>query len=454
MAPPPTSVLHASLTLPPPTITHASGHYLHPSPGPPILDASGGAAVSCIGHSHPRIHTAISAQLDSCEYAFAPHFSTPAYERLASFLCSSTNGAMKKVFVTGSGAEAVEAAVKMARQYFVEKGEGGTRTRFIARQRSYHGNTLGALDVSGHAARRAIYEPLLSGKTSHVSPCYPYREKRVAETDEAYVDRLAQELDDEFHRVGADTVCAVILETMAGLTLGAVAPLQGYLAKMKEVCERHGALFVLDEVFAGMGRTGYLHAWQAEGVTPDLMTVAKGLGGGYVPIGALMVSPKVVEVLGRGSGAFVHFQTYHGHPVACAAAYEVQQVIKDEGLVENCRVMGEYLGERLRARLGGHPNVGDIRGRGLAWALELVKDKTTKEPFPVAQKVAPTIHAAGLQKFEIAVLPGGGVVDGVNGDLIVLAPAYNVTREDVDLIVQRTAKAIEHVLGGAPTAKI
>ncbi|KAF9735873.1 hypothetical protein PMIN02_011660 [Paraphaeosphaeria minitans] len=450
----PSSVLHASLSIEPPKIVRAEGHYLYTFTGTAIYDASDGAAVSCIGHNHPRVRRAMSQQLDAVEYCFAPHFTTPVYEKLAKFLVDSTNGQLPKVFVTGSGSETVEATIKMARQYCVEKGEP-ERKRFIARERSYHGNTMGALDVSGHKARRAIYEPLLSGSTSHVSPCYPYRDLRAGESTPAYVERLAQELEDEFQRLGPRTVCGVVFETMAGLTLGAVAPVPGYLARMKEVCERHGALFILDEVFAGMGRMGTLHAWEQEGVVPDLQTVAKGLGGGYMPIGALMVGEKVVYVLDRGSKAFMHFQTYHGHPVACAAAYEVQQVIRDEGLVENCRKMGEYLGERLRARLGAHPNVGDIRGRGLAWAIELVKDRQTKEPFPVKQKVAPTIHAAGLQKFEIALLPGGGVVDGANGDLIVLAPAYDINHEEVDLVVQRASKAIEYVLGPATsTAKL
>lgn len=412
-------------------------------------------------------------QLNTVEYTFSPHFTTAAYERLAAYLVASTGGEMQRVFVTGSGSEAIEACLKMARQYFTELPvPEPQRVRFIARDRSYHGNTLGSLGVSGHRARRAIYEPLLSDNVSFVSPCYPYRDMRDGETNEAYVARLAQELEDEFQRVGPGTVCGVLFETMAGLTLGAVAPVPGYLKAMKEVCDRHGALFILDEVLAGMGRTGTLHAWEQEDVVPDLQTVAKGLGAGYAPIGALLVSKKVVDVLTGGTKAFMHFQTYHGHPVACAAAYEVQQVIKDEGLVENCKKMGERLGERLRWRLGGHENVGNIRGRGLVWAVclallslltpsiidaselltdlwqvELVEDKATKRPFAVQKKIAPTIHAAGLQKFEIAVLPGGGVVDGINGDLVVLAPAYTIDENDVETIVERTAKAIEYVLG-------
>lgn len=303
----PSSVLHASLSIEPPRIVSAQGHYLHTSTGIAIFDASGGAAVSCIGHNHPRVKHAMQQQLDAVEYCFAPHFTTDAYEKLARFLVESTNGKLKKVFVTGSGSEAVEATIKMARQYYVEKGEP-ERTRFIARDRSYHGNTFGALDVSGHRARRTIYEPLLCGNTSHVSPCYPYRDLKDGETTLQYVERLGQELEDEFLHVGPEKVCGVVFETMAGLTLGAVAPVPGYLKKMKEVCEKHGALFILDEVFAGMGRTGTLHAWEQEDVTPDLQTVAKGLGAGYAPIGALMVGEKVVDALDKGTKAFVHFQ--------------------------------------------------------------------------------------------------------------------------------------------------
>lgn len=311
----PSSVLHASLAIQPPNIVRADGNHFHTSTGTTIFDASGGAAVSCIGHNNARVKRAMQRQLDNVEYCFAPHFTTDAYERLAKFLVDSTDGQLTKVFVTGSGSEAIEACVKMARQYCVEKGEG-QRTRFIARDRSYHGNTLGSLDVSGHKARRTIYEPMLAHNTSHVSPCYPYRDLLAGETIKEYVARLVQELEDEFQKVGPETVCGVIFETMAGLTLGAVAPVPGYLKAMKQVCERHGALFILDEVFAGMGRTGSLHAWQQEDVVPDLQTVAKALGAGYAPIGALLVGSRVVDVLAKGTKAFVHFQVgfeFHAH---------------------------------------------------------------------------------------------------------------------------------------------
>lgn len=260
--------------------------------------------------------------------------------------------------------------MKLARQYFTELPEPQlNRTRFIGRKQSYHGNTLGSLSIGYHQARRAIYEPLLSQNTSQVSNCYPYRDQKNGESVEQYVARLAQELENEFQKLGPETVCGFIAETMSGTSLGFVPPAPGYLKAMKEVCQRHGALFILDEVMVGMGRTGTLHAWQQEDVFPDLQTVAKGLGAGYVPIGALLVGQKVAQTLLKGTGAFQHSQTYQGHPVACAAAFEVQQIIKEEKLLENVVEMGEYLGKKLKERVGIHKNVGNIRGRGLAWGV-------------------------------------------------------------------------------------
>ena len=363
-----TQVLHANLGTSPPKIVGANGHYLRTADGVEIFDASGGAAVACIGHNNPRVKKAIKDQLDSVAYCFSPWFTTSAYEKLATFLTDSTDGHMEKVFVCGSGSEAVEAAIKMARQYYVERGEP-QRVHFIARDRSYHGNTIGSLSLSGHKARRTIYEPVLATNYSHVSPCYPYRGSKQGETEDQYTKRLVQELEDEFQRVGPNKVCAFVAETVAGLTLGGVLPTPGYLKAMKDVCDRHGALFILDEVLAGMGRTGTLHAWEQEGVKPDLQTVAKGLGAGYEAIGALLISKKVVDVLSKGTKAFVHFQTYHGHPLSCAAAYEVQQVIQDDNLVANCREVGEYLGKILKERLSSHKNVGNIRGRGMLWGV-------------------------------------------------------------------------------------
>ncbi|KAL5343261.1 pyridoxal phosphate-dependent transferase [Aspergillus crustosus] len=441
------SVLYSKIDSRPPEIVRSEGNYLETSDGRKIFDASGGAAVACLGHNDPRVKEAIIAQLDKTAYVYSPFFTVPAAEEIATFLTESTNGAMSKVFIVSSGTEAIEAALKLARQYFTELAEPQwQRTRFIARRQSYHGNTLGSLAAGGHKGRRAIYEPILAQNTSHVSPCYPYRDKREGETDEGYVARLAEELDSEFQRVGPDTVCAFVAETMSGTTLGCVPAVPGYFKAMKEVCDRHGALLVLDEVMSGMGRTGTFHAWEQEGVVPDLQTIAKGLGAGYAPVGALLVGTRVVEALSQGTGSFTHSQTYQGHPIACATACAVQKIILEENLLENVREQGEYLGRLLKERLGGHKNVGDVRGRGLFWALEFVKDKATKEPFPVSDGVAPKVHLTGLQKEHcISVIPGVGVADGKNGDIVQIAPAYNISRAEIEQIVERVEGVVNAV---------
>ncbi|KAL4795805.1 pyridoxal phosphate-dependent transferase [Aspergillus venezuelensis] len=443
------SVLHTKLDTTPPSITHSSGHYLYTSDGREIFDASGGAAVACLGHNDPRIKKAVTEQLDKTAYVYSPFFTVPAAEEIASFLTESTGGKMSRVFIVSSGTEAIEASLKMARQYFTELPEPQMqRTKFIARRQSYHGNTLGSLAVGGHKARRAIYEPILSQNTSHVSPCYPYRDMKEGESEEGYVARLAQELEDEFQRLGPETVCAFVAETMSGTTLGCVPAVPGYLKAIQSTCQKHGALLILDEVMSGMGRTGTLHAWEQEGVVPDLQTVAKGLGGGYAPIGALLVNERVVDVLSKGSRSFVHSQTYQGHPVACATAVAVQNVVREENLLANVKVQGEYLGKLLTEKLAGHKHVGDVRGRGLFWALEFVKNKEIKESFPVSEGIAQKVHLTGLKKEHgISVIPGVGVADGENGDIIQIAPAYNVSKEEIELIVEKVVGVVTAVFG-------
>ncbi|PLN76815.1 putative aminobutyrate aminotransferase [Aspergillus taichungensis] len=443
-----TAILHAKLDTVPPTIVNSRGIHLITEDGREIVDASTGAAVACIGHNNARVNAAIMSQLNSFAYIYSPFFTSKISEKLAKALSDSTQNQMAKAFIVSSGTEAIEAALKMARQYFLELPEPQTeRTHFIARRQSYHGNTLGSLSVGGHFGRRAPYKPLLMGNVSHVSPCYAYRGKKPGESDEDFVARLAQELEDEFQAVGPNTVCAFVAETVSGTTLGCVPPVPGYFKAMREVCNRHGALLVMDEVMSGMGRCGTLHAWEQEGVVPDLQTVAKGLGGGYAPIGALLVNKRVIDALEKGSGAFVHSQTYQGHPVACAAAYEVQQIMQEENLLKNVRELGPYMGKLLQDKLGDHPHVGDIRGRGFFWGLEFVKDKATKEPFPVEQRVAPTVFKTGLADHSISFIPGSGVADGKNGDIIQIAPPYNASRADIEMIAERTAQVVRQVLG-------
>ncbi|KAL3607416.1 hypothetical protein FPOAC2_02400 [Fusarium poae] len=443
------STLHAKINSPPPRIVKSEGSWLQTNTGHRILDASSGAAVVSIGHNDSRVKAAITAQLDQVAYCYNPFFTTEAAEKISGFLTDSTNGQMSKVFVVSSGTEAVEAALKIARQYFTElPTPQPNRTKFIARKQSYHGNTLGSLAVGGHKARRGVYEPVLATNVSHVSPCYPYREMKQGETEEQYVERLAKELDDEFKRVGPDTVCAFIAETVSGTSLGCATPVPGYFKAMREVCDRHGALLIMDEVMSGMGRTGTLHAWEQEDVVPDLQTVAKGLGAGYMPVGALLVGNKVADALEKGSGAFSHSQTYQGHPVACAAAYAVQTVMKEDNMLQNVQEIGRILGEKLKERLSSHKNVGDIRGRGLFWGLEFVRDKNTKEPFPLGDQIAGKLHKTGLDADHgISLIPATGNIDGMRGDMVIISPSFTITEEEVDMIVDRVEKVVTSVLG-------
>ncbi|KAL2443992.1 Aminotransferase [Exophiala dermatitidis] len=440
------AVLYARLADPPPTIVNSEGCFLTTSDGREILDSTAGAAVVSVGHNNPRVKEAIVRQLDKISYCWAPFFTTESAENLAKILVDSTGGKMSKVFITSSGTEATEAALKMARQYFLEL-EQPQRCHFIGRLQSYHGNTLGSLAMGGHVPRKKPYLPILAQNISHVSPCYPFRGQKPQESEESYVARLAQELEEEFQRVGPDKVCAFVAETMSGSTLASVPPAPGYLKAIKEVCDRHGALLILDEVMSGIGRTGTLHAWEQEGIVPDLQTIAKGLGAGYMPIGALLVNDRVVGAFRTGSGSFQHSQTYQGHPVACAAAVEVQQIIKDENLMQNVTEMGRYLGMLLEERLGSHKSVGQIRGRGLFWGVEFVQDKETKQPFPAENNLAETISKSALRDHCMTLIPVRGVVDGTRGDAIQVAPPYTVTPPEIELLVERLEATITQVLG-------
>lgn len=443
------TMMHRSLraTDTPLRVVGSEGLYLHLEDGRRFLDATGGAAVACLGHNHPAIKAAIVDQLDKVSYAGTIFYSTSAAEELSSLLIKGTNGAMSRAFLCTSGSEANEAAMKIARQYFVElEGPDTKRCRFISRRESYHGATLASLALGGHFMRRKIYEPLLSPNFSRVNPCYAYRGKFPGESDEQYVVRLVDELEAEFQRVGPDTVCAFIAEPVVGAALGCVPSVPGYFAAVRRICDKYGALLIADEVMSGMGRSGYLHAWQAPEIAtpPDLQTLGKGLSGGYQPVAALMVSPKVVNVLTRGTGAFSHGQTYQAHPVGAAAATAVQKIIMQPGCMPRVRDLGSLLESGLRDRLMDKWYVGDIRGKGLFWGIEFVKDKETKEPFDAGLQVAMNIHKLGMQEpHMISLYPGTGSVLGTSGDFVLLAPAYTCTAQEINLIAEKTAAAIE-----------
>jgi adenosylmethionine-8-amino-7-oxononanoate aminotransferase len=429
----------------------ASGHgvTIRDVDGKEYIDASAGAAVSCLGHSHPDVLAAMHEQLDKLAYAHTSFFTTRVAEELADDLVAHAPDGIGRVFYVSGGSEAVEAALKLARQYFVERGEP-QRRYLIARRQSYHGVTLGALAIGGREWQRKQFAPLLI-ETHHVSPAYEYRGRRADETPQAYGARLADELETKIEELGGGNVIAFVAETIVGATLGAVPAVPGYFKRARDICDRHGILLILDEVMCGMGRTGTLHACEQEGVSPDLMAIAKGLGGGYMPIGALLVRDKIFDAVADGSGAFQHSHTYMGHPLACAAALAVQQVIRRDDLLTNVREQGAYLSRRLKERFGNHPFVGDVRGRGLFQGLEIVADRDTKEPFDPDLRLHARVKREAMAR-GLMVYPMGGTVEGTRGDHVLLAPPFIVDAAIVDTIVERLGEAIDAATGGLGAA--
>ena len=443
-------VMHRSSKTTFPLAVSGQGIELTLADGRTVIDASGGAAVACLGHGNRRVSQAIARQAEKLAYIHTMFFTSEPAEALAELLVGEEKGDLVNAFFVSSGSEAMEASLKLARQYFVEKGEP-ERLHFISRRQSYHGNTFGALAVSGHPARRNIYEPMLMTCNSQVSPCFAYHYQGAVESDAQYVERLGAELEAEFQAVGPNKVIAFIAETIVGATSGCATALPGYFRKMREVCDRHGALLILDEIMCGMGRSGTTHAWEQEGVTPDLQAVAKGLGGGYSPIGALLVSRKVHDVLSTGTGAFVHGHTYQAHPVACTAALEVQRIIAEEHLVDNARVMGQVLREALQQRFGDHPKVGDLRGKGLFQALEFVTDRDTRTSFSRAAQFSDRLKGEAL-KLGLAIYPNGGTVDGSRGDHVIIAPPYNINEQQIYTIVDLLGEAVDRTVALVPGA--
>jgi adenosylmethionine-8-amino-7-oxononanoate aminotransferase len=436
-------ILHRQLRGNYPIAVSAQGCWITDSAGRKYLDASGGAAVSCIGHGHPDVLAAMHAQIDRIAYAHTSFFSTEVAERLADTLIASAPVGISHAYLVSGGSEAMEAALKLARQYFVEKGEP-QRGRFIARRNSYHGNTLGALAVGGNQWRRRQFAPLLID-VEHVAPPYAYRDQDDGESAEQYGERLAQELQATVERVGGENVIAFVAETVGGATSGALTSPPGYFKRAREICDQYGMLLILDEVMCGMGRTGALHACQHEGIAPDLMAIAKGLGGGYQPVGAVLIGGKVIDAIGAGSGFFQHGHTYIGHPVACAAALAVQQVLARDKLVERCAQQGARLGVGLNEAFGDHPHVGDVRGRGLFQAIELVADRKSKQPFDAALKLHARVKRAAMET-GLLCYPMGGTIDGVRGDHVLLAPPFIIADHELDLLIQRLRKAIDHAV--------
>lgn len=445
-----THLLHRQIHHDYPVAVGGGGVYLVDAEGRRYIDASGGAAVSCLGHQHPAVLAAMRTQLDRLAYAHTGFFTTPVAEELGDELVKHAPAGISHVYLVSGGSEAVEAALKMARQYFVERGEP-QRRHFIARRQSYHGNTLGALAVGGNAWRRQQFAPILT-ESHYIDPCYEYRYRHAHETAEEYGRRSADALQAKIHELGAENVIAFVAEPVVGATLGAVPAAPGYFRRIREICDRYGILLILDEVMCGMGRTGTLHACEQEGIEPDLMTVAKGLGGGYAPIGATFVGKHIYDAFANGSGLFQHGHTYIGHPLACAAALAVQRLIRSEDLLGKVRARGAQLGMALRERFNAHPSVGNIRGRGLFWGVELVADRETKAPFDAKQRIHARIKAEALAR-GLMVYPMGGTIDGRSGDHVLLAPPFIAGVEVIDAIVDRLGEAVDVATMDVKTSK-
>ena len=426
-----------------PIAVKGEGSYIFDDSGKSYLDASGGAAVSCLGHAHPTVIKALHRQLDELTYAHTSFFTSEQAEKLADRLCLEAPKGIDRVYLVSGGSEAIEAALKLARQYYVEKGEPN-RKAIIARQQSYHGNTLGALAAGGNKWRRDQFAPLLID-THHIAPCFAYRGKNESEDDFDYGQRVANELEHKLLELGPNTVMAFIAEPVVGATAGAVTAVDGYFRRIREICDKYGVLLILDEVMCGMGRTGYLYACEHDETRPDIICIAKGLGAGYQPIGAMLCSSEIYAIIENGSGFFQHGHTYLGHPMAAAAANAVLDVLIDQNLLSDVRPKGDALENLLHSKFNQHPHIGDIRGRGLFRAIELVEDRDTKAPFDPELKIAAKIKKSA-QNNGLLCYPMSGTIDGKLGDHVLLAPPFVISNNELDELVDKLSVTIDQII--------
>ncbi|KAL6898536.1 pyridoxal phosphate-dependent transferase [Trichoderma evansii] len=439
-------LMHRSLVERPHQVVSASGIYLTLADGTRIIDGCGGAAVAVIGHGNKEVQDAIIKQVSEVAYVHTMTYTTSSAEELANELTElSRPFGLTKAFFLCSGSEAMDATMKLARQYHFENGQL-QRKKFVSRRQAYHGGTIGAMSVSSNLPRKIPYQgALLLDNVSYVSPAYAYHGQLDTETEDQYAARLVQELDDEFQRQGPETVIAFVAETVGGATAACITPPRGYFEGVRKVCDKYGILLILDEIMCGSGRMGTYFAFEPEGdVRPDLLTLGKGLGGGYAPIAGILISQKVVDVLTKGTATFVHGQTYQAHPTGCAAALAVQRVMKRDGLVAKGLAKGVFLEKLLRSALGNAKYVGEIRGRGFFWGIEYVQDKASKQPFKPEVKFGKLVHAAAHDR-GLAIYPGAGTIDGINGDHSILAPPLTATEEELEEMVRLLKEAYDAV---------
>jgi adenosylmethionine-8-amino-7-oxononanoate aminotransferase len=432
-----------------PVAVAGDGPYIIDRDGKRYLDAASGAGVSSLGYSDAAVADAIARQARQLAYVYNAYFTTEPAEQLAQALVEMTPAGLDWVFLGSGGSESMDGALKMALQFHIDNGQP-SRRRFIARRQSYHGCAMGGLAVSGNVIRRMLFEDVLM-PAEFVSPCYAYREQRAGETDAAYVQRLAQELEQTILRVGPHTVAAFVAEPVVGATNGAVPALPGYFQAVKTVLDRYGILFIADEILTGSGRTGTYLSIEQDGVTPDLVTLAKGLGAGYQPISAIMVSGRVFDTLADRRGYFIHGHTYNASATPCAAALAVITQIRERGLLARVQQQGVRLRQALAQRFAAHPQVGDIRGRGLLLGMELVRDRETKATFDPTHMLWAGVQQQAMQRGLIC-YPMGGTSDGMNGDHILLAPPFIIDDRHIEEIVDKLAQAIDAAMAALPAA--
>lgn len=436
-------IIHRQLNSTIPVAVAGDGVYLIDNNGKRYIDASGGAAVSCLGHAHPAVTKAIIEQTQKLAFAHTAFFTSEPAEELAHTLVSQAPKSIEHIYFVSGGSEAIESALKIAKQYFFDRDEP-QRTKFISRRQSYHGNTLGALSISGNVWRRKPFEGLIN-QGFHISPCYPYRDQSPTESTQDYGQRIANELETMILHEGPETIIGFVAETVGGATGGVQVPVPGYWPRIREICDQYGILLIADEVMCGMGRTGTLYACEQELFDPDIIAIAKGLGAGYQPIGAMLCSAEIVSTIKNGSGAFLGGHTYLGHPIACAAALAVQKVITEDRLLQRVTELGDFFHRCLVEVFTSHPHVGEIRGRGLFWGIEIVECKSTKEPFAAEHNLHQHIKDAAMN-LGLICYPAAGTIDGKSGCHILLAPAFIITEKQILEIRDKLESSINQAI--------
>ncbi|VUC25585.1 unnamed protein product [Clonostachys rosea] len=438
-------ILHRAFGQRPEKVVSAKGIQLMLESGKTMYDATCGPSVSVLGHHQPKVTDAITRQLNQVAYIYSgARFTADPNEELASMILESRPGGLSKAIFVNSGSEATDAAIKLATQYWHERGLPN-KSHVISRKQSYHGNTIGALNVSGHTSRREIYRDWISHNVSFVDSCYAFRLQKAGESTNQYVQRLRDQLEAEIIRVGPDNISAFIAETVSGTTLGCLPPVPGYFKAVRDLCDKYDILLILDEIMCGMGKTGTMHAWEQEGIRgPDIQTIGKALGGGFVPLSGVLLHQKIFDALAAGSKGLLHGHTFQAHPIATAAAVAVQKIIKEQDLLNNVTRMGRILEDTLEEMIRPLPFVADIRGRGLFWAVEFLVDPEKGVAFPEDSRFCNKVVDAAFEN-GLNILGNLGVTGDIHVEHIIIAPPYVVSESDITDIVQLLKVSIEEV---------